>query len=695
MNYTRYLLLLFGVMALASCRQEKLDVTFSSLLEEMVDYEEAARFPALPFSCRQESSYDRRSIHPDSAGWFANNDGFGIIRVDTVNGRKENVLFDQDGPGVITRFWLTTMDKRGVMRFYFNHAKDAQWEIPAYDLLRTGLPIGREFAQEHPNYTPDGKGGNTLFLPIPYSDGCKVTFELPDSIEPSPEYYGINYRRYPVGTKVETFSVEVVEKNRDKILYVDSLLQHYPSYEKGTLLTESQELASKDSLSVVLPEGTNAVRLLSVNIQVDSAHYEQAMREQIIKMDFDGVETVLVPLSDFSGAGMGARKSDSWYVSADGKGQVVSRWVMPYQKNAVFTLVNLSSIAVKAAVEIRVDSWQWDERSLYFHTSWKQEKGIHVEADPDNDAACIDWNFATLNGRGVYKGDVLSLFNLTLAWYGEGDEKIWVDDDKNFPSHFGTGTEDYYNCSWAPVIPFYTPFGGATRADAETSIGYNTFFRTRNLDQIPFNKNLRFDIEMLSWISGEVDYATTVYWYGDLNAKAEGCTPVEVVTQPLLSQPADPAAYKIAENAIEFEKLTPVAKSGELFTDGQGMLTFSDGKWSGSKQLICTHGKVGSFIEYVFDVTENQPYDIIIHGTKAPDYGIIGFYVNDRKSPVVFDGCSAPEFDVANSGPIRLGRYVPENGKIRLKIELVGKNEKAHGTGGIFGLDCLILNAVK
>ena len=44
MNYTRYLLLLFGVMALASCRQEKLDVTFSSLLEEMVDYEEAARF---------------------------------------------------------------------------------------------------------------------------------------------------------------------------------------------------------------------------------------------------------------------------------------------------------------------------------------------------------------------------------------------------------------------------------------------------------------------------------------------------------------------------------------------------------------------------------------------------------------------------------------------------------------------------
>ena len=279
MNYTRCLLLLFSMMSFFSCKQEKYDITFSSLLDEMVDYEESARFPAIPFSCRQESSYDRRSVHPDSAGWFANNDGFGIIRVDTINGRKENVLFDQDGPGVITRFWLTTMDKRGIMRFYFNHAGDAQWEIPAYDLLRSGLSIGKELVQEHPNYTPDGKGGNTLFLPIPYSNGCKITFELPDSIEPSPKYYGINYRSYPVGTKVETFSVELVEQNKDKILYVDSLLRNYPSYEKGTLLTESKELFSKDSLSVALPEGTNAVRLLSINIQVDSVHYEQAMRK--------------------------------------------------------------------------------------------------------------------------------------------------------------------------------------------------------------------------------------------------------------------------------------------------------------------------------------------------------------------------------------------------------------------------------
>ena len=40
------------------------------------------------------------------------------------------------------------------------------------------------------------------------------------------------------------------------------------------------------------------------------------------------------------------------------------------------------------------------------------------------------------------------------------------------------------------------------------------------LDGIPFSSLLRFDIELLSWVRGTVDYATTVYWYGDMGAKS-------------------------------------------------------------------------------------------------------------------------------------------------------------------------------
>ena len=170
---------------------------------------------------------------------------------------------------------------------------------------------------------------------------------------------------------------------------------------------------------------------------------------------------------------------------------------------------------------------------MYFYASWRQEYGIYIHDKPEEADQCVEWNFATLKGRGVYKGDLLSLYNHAPLWYGEGDEKIWVDDD-TFPSHFGTGTEDYYNSSWAPVVPFYTPFGGAPRADLESSHGYNAFYRTRHLDGIPFNKSFKFDIEMLGWKRGEADYATTIYWYGDPEAQVFGTSGIEEARRQLL-----------------------------------------------------------------------------------------------------------------------------------------------------------------
>lgn len=502
---------------IVTCTDKKVDlVCLDSLLDEMVSFEENARYPAIPYTCHQESSYDRRSVSPDRPGWFANNDGFGIIRIDTIEGRKENVLFDQSGPGVITRIWLTTLDKRGKMRFYFDHSPEAQWEIPAYDLMQTGLPLGKGLLQAHTSYTTEGKGGNTLFLPIPYSKGCKITFELSDGVEPTPKYYQINYRKYPVGTSVQTFSVAEVEKLKDKIEKVSNDLIQPADYTQGNKINILENIAPQQSINIELPAGNQAVYTMHFNIQADSTVYEELMRHFILQMIFDGKQTVSVPLGDFSAGGTGAREVKSWFLSSDGKGNITSRWVMPYQERGSIELVNTSSYQVHASVTVYTDHWVWDERSLYFHASWKEEKGLYVSQNYDNDAECSEWNFAFLSGgRGVYKGDVLSLFNHTPAWYGEGDEKIWVDDD-TFPSHFGTGTEDYYNSSWAPVIPFQTPFGGAPRADLESSHGYNTFFRTRNLDGIPFKSQLNFQLELLSWNSGNVDYDATVYWYGDI-----------------------------------------------------------------------------------------------------------------------------------------------------------------------------------
>lgn len=516
-------------------------VSVETLLKDMTSAEKQALYPDPIYSCRQQSSYDRASVSPHAPGWFANNDGFGIIRTDTIDGRIEKVLFDQAGPGAITRIWLTTLDKRGTMRFYFNGSQEPGWVIDSYDLMHCNVPgIGKGLLQAHTSYEAEGKGGNTLFLPIPYSHHCKVTFEDAEGVAPTPKYYQFNYLTYPDGTMVENFSTDVIQRAAPLIAAADSILLAHPSLpEKGVRsLKRSENLTSGKTLSIALPGGEKAIYRIRFHVedigQADT--YGELMRRLIFTAEFDGVETVWVPLGDFSGGGMGAPEVKSWYLSSDGKGTIESYWLMPYKKEGKIGVTNLSDIKCEVSIELDVAPLKWDaRRSLYFHTSWRQERGIYIHNRPEEADRCVEWNFADLNGRGIYKGDLLSLYNHAPLWYGEGDEKIWVDND-TFPSHFGTGTEDYYNSSWAPVVPFHTPFGGAPRADHDTSHGYNAFFRTRNLDAIPFNDHLRFDIEMLGWEPGTADYSTTVYWYGDLKATAAGISGPD---EALLHLPSD------------------------------------------------------------------------------------------------------------------------------------------------------------
>ncbi|WP_029904881.1 glycoside hydrolase family 172 protein [Prevotella sp. 10(H)] len=679
------LLFIILIVTFNCCNSQKDIIKLESLLDEMVSVEELSRFPDPYYTCHQESSYDRRSVSPGNPGWFANDDGFGIIRTDSVEGRIEKVMFDETGPGVITRIWITTIDKRGTWRFYFDGSSIPGWTIPAYDLMKINIPgLGLGMLQPHTSYEPEGKGGNTLFLPIPYAKGCKITFEDEVGVNPTPKYYGINYRKYSQNTKIETFSAEVVKRAEKKIAEVDNLLLNPTLSRNGKTVADSRVLAASDSLIIQLPEGENAIYEVKFNVNTkDSIHFDQLMREIIFSAEFDGKQTIWVPLSDFSAGGMGAPYVKSWYLNSDGKGNITSRWLMPYQHNGTLKLINISDSPLDVKLEANVSPLPWDERSLYFHSSWRQETGIpvHIHSEPDK---CADWNFSTIEGRGVYKGDLLSLFNHAPRWYGEGDEKIWVDND-TFPSHFGTGTEDYYNSSWAPVVPFHTPFGGAPRADLASSHGYNAFFRTRNLDGIPFKEKMKFDIEMIGWQNGYSDYATTTYWYGDYNSRAIGTSGVEEAKRKLVPTPENPVNYKIA-NSIEFEELKASDKSASLRLEKQDASDSWDGKWSRAAHLLCRDGKVGDYVEFEFDNLKESKYEVILYATQSFDYGIINFRINNKLSPITFDGYNR---NVKHSKPLNLGIFTSTNSKIKLRVEITGANKLSQGARYMFGLDCI------
>lgn len=504
--------LLMVTLAAASllCACTSYDVTLSSLLDEMTDRDALTRYPTVAYKAAQVSSYDRRTVAPDAPGWWANADGGGYERMDTIAGRLEKVLCDLEGAGALTRFWMTTKDKNGTMRIYLDGAEDAQIVIPAYDMKKfpIDVPAGLSLTHTHYEEVMEGVGGNSFFLPIPFAKGCKVTLEEPDDVW-RPRYYHIGYRLYPEGTSVKTFTLREAKALSRKIAAASADLLEPADAQAACVIPVQGVVEPGDALDLSFEGKDRKITRLVISTPDPESF--------VIEACFDGVKTVAAPLAHFAGAGIGAPDVNCWWLT-NMDGEIAVRFPMPFRQGFEISLVNVGESPAEASVEASVADYVWDENSLYFHASHRAEKEIPVSPDYDSDDN-LDWNFMTIDGRGVYVGDLLSLDNHAIDWYGEGDEKIFVDDDV-FPSFMGTGTEDYFNCSWAPVVPFLTPYGGAPRADEESSHGLNAFLRTRNLDIIPFASKMRFDIEMLSWHPGTVDYYATSFWYGDIDTVA-------------------------------------------------------------------------------------------------------------------------------------------------------------------------------
>ncbi len=136
-------------------------VSLEPLLNEMVDAESIARWPAQDFACKQASSYERAKIAPDKPGWFANNDHTQYIRSEDNEGRQELVMMEADGPGAIVRSWLTAGgDKQGVIRVYLDGVQ------PTAPLRLGGLtPVKGKFIlrAEVTGANPASKGAGYFF----------------------------------------------------------------------------------------------------------------------------------------------------------------------------------------------------------------------------------------------------------------------------------------------------------------------------------------------------------------------------------------------------------------------------------------------------------------------------------------------------------------------------------------------------
>ena len=202
-------LVALSLFSFRSCKmgsREEAIITLTSLMDEMISVEKDPCFPGPYYTAGQLTSYDRRSVIPNTPSWHANDDWAGFVRYEANNGRVEKVLFDEQGPGVITRIITTGNDKNTNLRFYFDGEPEASFVIPSFDISKFPVEIPPGMIYMHEHY-PTTRGCSSYY-PLPYQKSCKITV---DNVNRQYVYH-VNYRTYEPGTQVQTFSLEEAVK---------------------------------------------------------------------------------------------------------------------------------------------------------------------------------------------------------------------------------------------------------------------------------------------------------------------------------------------------------------------------------------------------------------------------------------------------------------------------------------------------
>ena len=599
---------------------------------------------------------------------------------------------DHEGAGAIVRTWMPWLKDRNPgttnrIRIYLDGATEPVLEGNMLGLLDgTGLipyPLAHSSLRSA-----------VSFFPIPYAKSCKVT------VTERPFFFQFTFREYAEGTPVKTFTMADFEKAASLTERVGKILLNPQSSGTGKPLTLAATLAAGQEKTIALPEGTAAIRALSVKL--GSYADPSVTRSVVLKMEFDGKETVWCPVGDFFGTGIGLHPFQGWYRTVAEDGTMSCRWVMPYQKSGQVSIVNLGNESVDVQLEAQTGKWTWDDRSMYFNAAWRGQYPVPTRP-------FSDWNYITLKGRGVYMGDTLTIMNPVEKWWGEGDEKIWVDGE-DFPSIFGTGTEDYYAYSWGGrSTDFYEhPFHAQVRSnkynklnrktiDERNTQGYSTETRTRSLDTMPFASSLQLDMEVWSGTDCDMGYGVGMYWYGDAattsNRKPEPQEVLNLPPLPDMSEPTAEAATSVKmttfKDAVECESMKVISKPEGIILKPQLLKQFKS-SWSGDQHLLVKGSQVRDVVEFRFPAQSPVAEKLLLHATKSYNFGMLRFTVNGKPTGEDVD-LYAPK--PIPSEPIELGVFTPADGAYILRVEVVGKNPKSTGT--LFGLDCITLSTAK
>ena len=246
------------------------------------------------------------------------------------------------------------------------------------------------------------------------------------------------------------------------------------------------------------------------------------LRTVMVRVTFDGRQTVQAPLGEFFGSGLTEMPVNALFFHVDtaANGWYSSWWPMPFAARATVELVNTSDQRITAArssvtshrdPSVRRALTGNDATVGYFNAT--HHRGSTVDGQ--------DWLFLDTAGKGRFVGVSQTIEGHiatgNLREYLEGDERVYVDGSRS-PQLHGTGSEDFYEAGWYfNRREFSTPTNGATAMPAMAygcEFQCDSPYRLMIGDAVSFHSGITFGIEHGPVDNMPADYSSTAYWYG-------------------------------------------------------------------------------------------------------------------------------------------------------------------------------------
>ncbi len=627
-------LVIFNYLALNDGNAQT-SVTTGTLFEDMVDLVKLTKTAEPFYRTVQFSSYDRTSKIPNGPGWFANSDGFGgeptpnfekILKEPGADGVGEYLMLDLEGPGAIVRLWTASIN--GNLKVYIDNIDKPLYEGSAEEFFRFTYNVFPQIQNislnrfEKTIYQRDAS-----YAPVAFKKRLRI--EWTGKIE-NLHFYEVQVKLFDKDTKVRSFNPEDISEFSESIDKVtEVLLNPDKNYNLTSDLPEKQFQAiinPSEKKEVLAITGQQAA--VEFTIKLEAQDIKLALRQTILHVICDEFPQgqVQSPVGDFFGAAPGINPYISMPFSVLPDGTMKCRFVMPFKKSIKFVLENYGHQEVTASGSVCPIHYSWDKNSMYFQALWRANHNINA-----SNKEVSDIPFILAYGEGTYVGTTAYLLNTTDVptpwgnWWGEGDEKIFVDNEP-FPSIFGTGSEDYFNYSWSSPDIFLFPYCGQPVNDGPGNRGFITNYRWHISDPIPFKHNIRFYMELYTHLPVEgFSYSRIGYHY----------TKPGSTNDHISIQPEDVRELKLAK---KWKPVASLGSHGSLFYPAEDILITKGNTiikpgnlWEGGKLLVWKPKKVGEQKDFTIKIDEKELRNILITVALTPNSGEIALYFNGKK----------------------------------------------------------------